>query len=268
MITKKLKLSLSVIVAIVLLFLSVNPVIAESATGVIVARTSTVETIKKLLSAPSVYTYAGRQYICGNYMGHNVVLVRSPMGKVNNTITTQILMTKFDISLVISIAPAGAVNENVNIGNIVVANEVYQHDFGTEKPYGFIWGKTPDGTGWEEAGYSFHPNVPNTEKIIKQSNEKKLPKVFTGCVVSGDQLIASPAKRAWLKSKFNALAVDMSAAAIAQTCFANMVPCQIIRVITDHADASARSDFEASFLPVSLEPDYQLLFKALMATEA
>lgn len=266
--TKRLKLSLSVIVAIVLLFVSVNPVFAESATGVIVARNSTVETIKKLLSTTSIHTYAGRQYIRGNYMGHDIVLVRSPMGKVNNTITTQILITKFDIDLIISIAPAGAINEEVGIGNIVIANEVYQHDFGTEKPYGFIWGKTPDGKGWEEAGYTSLAKVPNAEKIINESNEKKLPKVFTGCVVSGDQLIASPAKRAWLKSKFNALAVDMSAAAIAQTCYANMIPCQIIRVVTDHADVSARSDFEASFLPESLEPDYQLIFKTLMATEA
>lgn len=255
-------------VVVLLLLCLVLPASASAATGLIVARKSTFETIKGLLAVTSIHILAGRQFICGDYMGRRVVLVRSPMGQVNNTITTQMLLSKFEIDLVISIAPAGAISDKVDIGNIVLADQVYQHDFGTVKPYGFIWGKAPDGEGWEEAGYNSHPNAPNLDQVLQRLGEKEPPKVLIGPVVSGDQLIASREKRGWLQSKFNALAVDMSAAAIVQTCFANGVRCQIIRIVTDHADESARSDFEASFTQSAQEPNYQMLFKVIMAVES
>jgi len=89
-------------------------------------------------------------------------------------------------------------------------------------------------------------------------------KFVTGPVASGDQLIASRTKKAWLRSKFKAVAVDMSAAAIVQTCFENRVRCRVVRIITDQANESARSDFEASFNRTTRLPDYTLLVKTLM----
>ena len=46
--------------------------------------------------------------------------------------------------------------------------------------------------------------------------------------------------------KFKALAVDMSAAAIAQVCYANDVPFSILRIITDESTIKARPNFEKS----------------------
>lgn len=256
----------NLIQALIILFLIClsQPAAAAGAIGLVVAKTSTFETIKSLLTVISEHSYAGRRYLSGEYQGHHVVLVRSPMGKVNNTITTQTLLSEFEIDLVISIAPAGAVGETVAVGHIVLADRVYQHDFGTIKPYGFIWGKAPDGKDWDEAGYQSHPEA--TDNTLKRLQDTKQSEVFVGPVVSGDQLIASREKRTWLHNKFNAMAVDMSAAAIAQTCYANMTRCLILRVVTDHADESARSDFEASLAPGSKEPDYRMLFKALVDT--
>lgn len=243
-----------------LLLLSGSPGFAS--TGIIVAKNSTAESIKGLIRVSSIQTIAGRDFISGGYMGHPVTLVRSPMGKVNNTITTQILIAKFSVNSVISISPAGAIQKKVNIGDIVLVDKVFQHDFGTVKPYGFIWGKAPDGKGWEEKGYSEHPDELQVEDLGKNKERK----IFKGTVVSGDQLIASRIKKEWLHRKFKALAVDMSAAAISQTCFANGVPCKIVRVITDHADESARSDFENSLHPGVEKTDYQNLVKALLTS--
>lgn len=235
------------------------------ATGIVVARNDAFDSIRSQLSESRAQEVAGRRFVSGSYRGHGVILAYSPMGKVNNAITTQILLSQFEIDRVISIAPAGGVGEHVEIGSIVLANEVFQHDFGTIKPYGFIWGKVPDGTGWEDAGYNRHLAAP--KGLQKRLDAVFAGRFFLGPIVSGDQLVASREKTTWLREKFAALAVDMSAAAIVQTCFANRIPCQIIRVITDHADESARSDFEASFLPGSREPDYQALFKTIMPPE-
>jgi len=238
---------------------------AYGATGIIVARNDAFDSIRSQLSENRAQEVAGRRFVSGFYKDHGVILAYSPMGKVNNAITTQMLLSRFEIDRVISIAPAGGVGERVEIGSVILASEVYQHDFGTIKPYGFIWGKVPDGTGWDDAGYNRHLAAP--EELQKRLESAFGKRFFLGPIVSGDQLIASREKRAWLREKFAALAVDMSAAAVVQTCFANGIPCQIIRVITDQADESARSDFEASFIPGSREPDYHFLFKTLMPPE-
>ena len=253
------------VVVLSLLFIP-RPLFAGGATGVIVARITAFDSIRSQLTGLSIQRFAGRDYISGMFRGENVVLTYSPMGKVNNAITTQILLSRFEIDQVISIAPAGGVTRKVGIGSIILADQVFQHDFGTIKPYGFIWGKAPDGKGWQEPGYNAH--LLASEGALAKLEAGREGRVFKGAVVSGDQLIASREKRSWLQEKFKALAVDMSAAAIVQTCFANGIPCQIIRVITDHADESARSDFEASLLPGSQEPDYRILFQALISTES
>ncbi|MFH7321546.1 5'-methylthioadenosine/S-adenosylhomocysteine nucleosidase [Desulfurivibrio sp. D14AmB] len=255
-----------ILLGAVLLFLL--PPATWGATGIIVARTDAFESIRNLMSDTSTLTRAGREYVAGRHAGRNLVLVRSPMGKVNNTITTQILLSEFEVDLVISIAPAGAVDQDLKIGDMVLADRVYQHDFGTIKPYGFIWGRTPDGTGWEDEGYNAHPH-PETATIEQAFRRSEPPgqkgwQLVIGSVVSGDQMIADEEKRDWLRSKFQAVAVDMSGAAIIQTCFANGVRGQIVRIITDQADITARSDFEASFGPDNYEPDYRLLIKILL----
>lgn len=247
-----------------LLTLFLGAMAAHAKTGVIVARTDTFAAIKDLLHNSHVENHASRQYVTGEYGGERIVLVRSPMGKVNNAVTAQILFSRFEIDSVISIAPAGALEEGMEVGSIILAEKVFQHDFGTEKPYGFIWSKTPDGRGWTEEGYHAHLKTgPMREELQRLAAQEDWP-FFVATVVSGDQFITSRPKREWLRRKFKASAVDMSAAAIIQTCFANGVECGILRIITDQADESARSDFEASFFRDGSWPDPQKLFRSLM----
>lgn len=239
---------------------------AEAATGIIVARTSTFKSIREVLGTASVQHVAGREFVLGDYRGERVVLVRSPMGKVNNAITTQLLISRFSPNEIFSIAPAGAVDSAVGIGDLVVAETVFQHDFGTVKPYGFIWGRAPDGTGFEEEGYSELPGRGLPTGLIKALGAAHRGQVFFGTLVTGDQLIASREKRDWLSKKFNALAVDMTAAAIVQTCFANGIPCRVLRIMTDHADETARSNFENALKPGVDRTDYQELTRILLGT--
>jgi adenosylhomocysteine nucleosidase len=186
--------------------------------------------------------------------------------KVNNAITTQLLISRYSPTEICSIAPAGAVEKTVGIGDLVVAEKVFQHDFGTVKPYGFVWGKAPDGTGFEEEGYSELPGKGFPAGLIKTLDAAHGGQVFFGPLVTGDQFIASREKRDWLSKKFNALAVDMTAAAIAQTCFANGIPCRVLRIVTDQADEAARSNFENVLQPGIDRTDYQKLTRVLLGT--
>lgn len=216
--------------------------------GIIVALNSTVEDFKKTADIKAVTKKSGRDFFAGTLGGERIILVRSPMGKVNNAITAQTLLSCFPVNAVYSISPAGALSGNLEIGDVIAVTSVFQHDFGTIKPYGFIWSKVPnsmDATNQQGDDDTLDPRlitpVLNVWKKMKTHHAMN-----TGILVSGDQFIASRDKNEWLGKKFSASAVDMGGAAIAQTCLANQVPCCLIRIITDKAGIEARSDFNAS----------------------
>lgn len=172
-----------------------------------------------------------REFYKGVLDNAQIIVVRSPMGKVNNAITAQLLASNFNIDMIVSIGFAGAVDESLKIGEVVVSIKAIQHDFGTIKPYGFIWEKSPE---------------------IGESGDISTKRWFVlkgypyGTIVSGDQFIASEEKREWLKKKFDALAVDMGAASIYEVCKQNGIRCLFIRVISDSADIEGRINFNSS----------------------
>lgn len=218
------------------------PCIAFGKTGIIVAMSYELDEIKKDLEIEKSVERAKRRFYSGKLYGRDIVLVRSPMGKVNNAATAQILISEFDVRRIISLGPAGAVNKTLKPGDAVVASEVHQHDFGAIKPYGFTPGNVPDGSRMGEKGYSI------SDKILRES-AIKAPfngKLSEGIVVTGDQFISSREKKEWVEKSFKADAVDTGAAAIAQVSYANGIPWCVIRVITDGADADARQRFDES----------------------
>ena len=216
--------------------------------GIITALNSTQEQLKKKIKITGNSTIGGREFYRGKLGEIEIILVHSPMGKVNNAITTQLLISTYAPSSVLSISPAGAIGSEIKRGDIVVATEVYQHDFGTWKPYGFIWSKTPVYIRSMPTDYNRYPKIILLQKS-KQKNTEKLRdvnKIMNGVLVSGDQFIASSQKRNWLRKKFNASAVDMGGAAIVQTCYVNKTPVNLIRIITDDARLDARTVFADS----------------------
>ena len=230
-------------IALYFLALAVQP--SQADVGLIVALDSTWKHLAEQITINNCRNIAGRKFCLGKLVETSVVFVRSPMGKVNNAITTQILLSSYPIDAVISLSPAGAIIPEIKIGDLIVASEVYQHDFGTIKPYGFIWNKVPDGTGRNRKGYNF-PDKQMRNRLLDYSPNSPPNSITAGVVVSGDQFISSAKKKQWLSKKFAATVTDMGAAAIAQVCYANKTPVCILRVVTDHADTNARPTFGQS----------------------
>ncbi len=230
--------------------------------GIIAALNANMEKLKQEFAINETVERAGRKYYSGRMGNMEAVLVRSPMGKVNNAITAQILLSDHPITSVVSIGPAGAVKKELTIGDIVVATEVFQHDFGTIKPYGFIWDSVPDGAGKNEHGYHLADRaLGNAALLYGKQKKKRQNRILKGIIVTGDQFISAQSKRQWLFRKFKAAAVDMGAAAIAQVCYANRVPYCILRVITDKPGVGARIDFEKSYQGYRSDIDIPLLLE-------
>ena len=259
---------LSLILLSVIFVPLLKPCSSYAKTGIIVALNGTSDQIRSAMNVTCTRHYAQREFIIGTLSDTDIVLTRSPMGMINNAITTQVLIARFGVQRIISIAPAGALADQLKIGDLIMASQVWQHDFGTVKPYGFIWGKAPDGSGSHSLGYQ-QPDramleiAQNTSEQIKVSENR----CYKGIVASGDSFIADNDKKRWIVKKFDAVAVDMGAAAIAQVCYANRIPCLILRMITDKADINARVDFTDS-LPsyrsdIDINGYLSLLLKAM-----
>ncbi len=243
--SRKLKLQIILLAAFSTFLLKPNSTYAK--TGIIVALNATTDQIRSVMNVSCTRQYAQREFVIGTLSDTNIVLTRSPMGMINNAITTQLLIAYFGVQRIISVAPAGGLADGMKIGDLVIASQVWQHDFGTVKPYGFIWGKTPDGSGSHSLGYqrldkTMYEIAQKTSGSIKISENH----FHVGIVASGDSFIADNDKKRWIVKKFDAVAVDMGSAAIAQVSFANTIPCLIIRIITDKADINARVDFAES----------------------
>ena len=229
-----------IICLVILAFLSA---VSYAHVGIITALDDTFEQIKKKIKITEHSVMSGRTFYQGKLNGRSITLVRSPMGKVNNAITAQLLISSFEVKGILSLSPAGALVDSVQIGDILVATKVFQHDFGTWKPYGFIWGQVPVENKDITFEYSTFP-VHDFTNIVAQTTGKN--RITGGAIVSGDQFIAATDKRNWLNTKFKADAVDMGAAAIVQVCYSSNTPVIIIRVITDFAGENARVSFADS----------------------
>ena len=97
--------------------------------GIIAAMTEEIESIKKLMKDISVKNIYELEFIIGTIHSKNVVLVKCGVGKVNAARTTQILIDNFDLEYVINVGTAGGLNDNIEIGDVVIAEKLVQHDF-------------------------------------------------------------------------------------------------------------------------------------------
>ena len=94
--------------------------------GIIGAMDKEVDDLKAIMSGigeadkPSVEEHAGMQFWTGTLSGHEVVLVRSGIGKVNAAIAAEVLAAIYKVRAIINTGIAGSLNANIDIGDIVL----------------------------------------------------------------------------------------------------------------------------------------------------
>lgn len=196
--------------------------------GIIVAMKEELDeilTIMKNIEKEQIYNIT---FIKGNIGDKNVIVVESGVGKVNAARTTQILIDKFDIKAIINVGSAGALNSELDIGDIVIANKLIQHDFDItafNHEKGFITG----------VGDYIECDKELVKKLQNVTNniQAKEYKVNTGVIASGDIFCTDINMKNKIYSKFDAQCVEMEGAAIAQICYLDNIPFVVIRSISD-----------------------------------
>lgn len=206
--------------------------------GIIAAMNEEIESIKNLMKDISSKDIYELQFIQGKINGKDVVLVKCGVGKVNAARTTQILLNNFEIEYIINVGTAGSLNENIEIGDIVIGENLVQHDFdvtaaGREKGYITDVGKY---------FYSDKNIIGKAKKTIELMNENF--NAFIGTIATGDIFVQDLEVKERIKKEFNADCAEMEGASIAQVCTLDNIPFIVIRSISDKPNGNNAVDFE------------------------
>jgi adenosylhomocysteine nucleosidase len=206
--------------------------------GIIGAMEEEVLCLKSRLKISESRSVASLDFYVGELNNREVVLVRAGIGKVNAAVCTQILIDNFNVHSVINTGVAGALNEKLEIGDVVISTDAMQHDMDVSV-FGHKKGIIPR---LETSCFAADERLVN---IAKKASEvlSMQTNVYPGRVVSGDQFVSDNDIRKWLLDEFEGFCVEMEGAAIAQACYLNRVPFVIIRSISDKANDEAEVDF-------------------------
>lgn len=182
------------------------------------------------------YEIAGNIYYLAKYKGIETIIAYSKIGKVFSALTASVMIEHFKAQKLLFSGVAGAINKDFKIGDLIAATKLCQHDLDITA-FGHPFGYVPEGKVYVESDKELL-------SMAKEVAKKKSIDLKEGIIATGDQFIADPNKKEWIKKTFNADAIEMEGAAVAVVCDAFDVPFFVLRAISDAADMDAGFDFD------------------------
>lgn len=194
---------------------------------------------------------AGHEFVRGWIGTRDVVTTVAGIGKVNAAMTATIAIVHFHPSTVLVTGVAGAIDDTLNIGDVVVAERALHHDAGVLESDGFrVYqsGHVPFLNPTEQLGYQ--PSDELVRKVRETLASLELspvlgrpPRVVFGTVATGDQFLQSETERLRLHETLGAHAAEMEGAAVAQVADHFDVDHLVIRAVSDLAGSDSAFDF-------------------------
>ena len=224
--------------------------------GILAAMEQEISLVCEMIENPVRTQLGGRTFYRGQLNGIDCVACFSKWGKVAAAITTTLMIEHFHITDLVFIGTAGALSDELNVGDIVVAKRLVQHDLDARPiiqrfqiPLTNRISIESDPKLSELAANAINTLISKDfSEIIGMEAAKEFsfiqPKLWQGDVASGDQFISSNEKRQELIGLLpEVLCVEMEGAAVAQVCYEFQLPFTVIRIISDRANHDARVDF-------------------------
>jgi adenosylhomocysteine nucleosidase len=188
-----------------------------------------------------------------------VVLAEAGIGKVNTAAVATLLAARFEARILVFSGVAGGLDPTLHIGDVVIATRAIQHDCGVienERLQPYQAGHVPFFNPVDELGYAIERALLERVRARLEGltlpplsalagGEGRRPQLVYGTVLAGDQYIHCEATRERLHREFDAQAVAMEGAALAQVAGRLAVPWLEIRALSDLAGKDSRFDFAA-----------------------
>ncbi len=217
--------------------------------AIIGAMLEEIKILTEQMQSVTITEIAGVKMYAGTLNNTPVVVVQSGIGKVNATIATTLVIEHFAPQYVINTGSAGGIGGDIHpqlaVGDIVIGTAIAHHDVDVTA-FGYHIGQMaqmPIDYPCDEYLIAVAQKNSETSTHISSQTTSRT-NVYQGQIVSGDQFIASAEHFLTIKKNFPcAVAVEMEACAIAQTCYRFNVPFIIIRAISDLANEKATISF-------------------------
>lgn len=224
--------------------------------AVIGAMEQEVELLRAALTNTATTTIAGSEYTTGTYDGKEIILLKSGIGKVNAAMSTTVLLHQFKPDVVINTGSAGGFDETLEVGAVVISDEVRHHDVDVTI-FGYEIGQVPQ----MPAGFK------SDEKLMAIAKEAVTEvgehQYGIGLICSGDAFMNDPVRVENVREHFPQMkAVEMEAAAVAQVCHQFGTPFVVIRALSDIAGKESNVSFD-EFLPVAAKHSTEIVLKAI-----
>ncbi|SSW64505.1 5'-methylthioadenosine/adenosylhomocysteine nucleosidase [Achromobacter agilis] len=212
------------------------------------------EEIADLLAAmdpgAAVHRIAMRDFHVGTLWGTPCVIALSRIGKVAAAATASIVIREFQVSRVIFTGLAGGLHEAVDVGDVVIASTLMQHDMDARPLFGQH--EIP------LLGRACFESDAALSRLLQDSAQDFLraggmadgaranARVHAGLIATGDVFVNRVDEAQVLRKRLpDALCVEMEGAAMAQICYEFDIPFAVMRVVSDRADHAAKADFTA-----------------------
>lgn len=181
---------------------------------------------------------ANCEYTTGKINNHDVVLLKSGIGKVNAAMSTTILLDRYQPDVVINTGSAGGFHHELNVGDVVVSSEVRHHDVDVTI-FDYEYGQVPGMPAAFKAD----------EKLVEVAKRTALNiegvQVVEGLIATGDSFMNDPHRVETVRGKMGDIhAVEMEAAAVAQVCHQFGTPFVVIRALSDIAGKESNVSFD------------------------
>ena len=194
--------------------------------GIIGAMQMEVDNLKEVLENQTVTTVSGINFVQGTIGEVNVVAAVCGVGKVFAAICAEAMILKFDVDMVINIGVAGTLTRDLNVLDVAVASDVFQHDMDTSAlgdPIGLISG----------INQIFFHTDDKMRALMCECLQDKGIRYVTGPIATGDLFVHDPKVKDLIRQRFGAIAAEMEGGSIGHVCFVNNVPFLVLRSISD-----------------------------------
>jgi len=183
--------------------------------------------------------------------GKEAVIVKSGAGKVFSSMVCQKMIDEYGPERIIFTGVGGALNRELDIGDVVVSKDCIQHDM-DGRALGFGRGRIVF------TDYRIFTADVKMKNMALQSKINN--RLIEGRILTGDQFIVRGGniEYDYLTEELKGDVADMEGAAVGQVCALNKIPFVLVRTISDKAEGNAGEDFE-SFLPVVAKNSYSVV---------
>lgn len=195
--------------------------------GIIGAMAQEINILVEQLGNAERYEHAGFIFHTGTRHGLEIVILLSGIGKVNAAVGTAILLERHQPDAIINTGSAGGFASDLKIGDVIISDEVRHHDVDAVV-FGYEIGQVPGMPAAYLADTQLRDIARQAILTVGEVNVRE------GLIATGDAFMADPDRVAATRAQFpSMLAVEMEAAAIAQTCHLYQCPFVVIRALSD-----------------------------------